>query len=257
MPTTNAMSLEGQPVVVTGGSRGLGLALVEDLVARRARVTVVARDAQRLAEVRRRLDVAVVAGDATDAALAERVLQEVQPTVLVLNAGIAPMMAPLHQQTWEAFTAVWENDVKACFHWTKAALALPLARGARILLGSSGAALAGSPLSGGYAGAKRMIWLLADYANGVSAQLDRGIRFQAVLPHQIVGETDLGRAAAEAYARRRGVTVEAFLAGFGEPMPPSRYSEHVMAILTDPAYANGTAFALKGAGIQPLDARQP
>ena len=250
-------SLEGLPIIVTGGSRGLGLGLVEALVERQARVTVVARDAPCLAEVQRRLGVAVVAGDATDAGLAARLLREVQPRVVVLNAGIAPLMAPLHQQTWEAFTAIWETDVKAAFHWTQAALRTPLPRGSRVLIGSSGAAIGGSPLSGGYAGAKRMTWLMADYANGVARELELGIHFQALLPRQIVGDTALGRAAAEGYARKKGVTTEAFLAGFGQPMPPRRYAEHVLAILTQPVYARATAFGLKGSGIEELDVRLP
>jgi NAD(P)-dependent dehydrogenase (short-subunit alcohol dehydrogenase family) len=43
------MSLKDKTVVVTGGSRGLGLGLVEALVARDAKVTVVARGADALA----------------------------------------------------------------------------------------------------------------------------------------------------------------------------------------------------------------
>ena len=58
---------------------------------------------------------------------------------------------------------------------------LPLAPGARVLVGSSGAALQGSPLSGGYAGARRMLWLMARYANGVAEQKGLGIRFQAIV----------------------------------------------------------------------------
>ena len=64
------MSLEDQKVIVTGGSRGLGLGIVEALVERKARVTVVARDPERLARVQRRLGVTVVQGDITDRALA-------------------------------------------------------------------------------------------------------------------------------------------------------------------------------------------
>jgi hypothetical protein len=64
-----------------------------------------------------------------------------------------------------------------------------------------------------------------------------------------------GRAAAEAYARRKGVTPEDFLAGFGKPMPPRQFGEHVISILTKPAYESATAFELKGdTGIQALDA---
>jgi NAD(P)-dependent dehydrogenase (short-subunit alcohol dehydrogenase family) len=251
------MTIEGGTVVVTGGSRGLGLGIVEALVERQARVTVVGRDAGRLDEVQRRLGVAVVRGDATDAALAEQLLREVQPDVVILNAGTMPTLAPLHQQTWESFSSVWDSDVKGAFHWVQAALRLPLRRGARMLIGSSGAALAGSPLSGGYSGAKRMQWLLAGYANGVATGLDLGLRFQALLPAQLVPDTDLGRAATEAYARMRGMTIEAFLATFGAPMSPRLYGERVMAILSDPRYADGAAFAIKGDGIRPLEAQLP
>ena len=54
--------------------------------------------------------------------------------------------------------------------------------------------LNGSPLSGGYAGAKRMLWFMAKYANGVSEQKGLGIRFQAIVPLQIIGGTGVGDA---------------------------------------------------------------
>jgi NAD(P)-dependent dehydrogenase (short-subunit alcohol dehydrogenase family) len=248
------MQLEGQRVLVTGGSRGLGLGIVEALVARNARVTVLARDPARLAEVARRLDVGVIAGDITDPALAGAVLRDVRPAVLVLNAGAKTPMGPLHEQTWEQFTSVWNTDVKAGLSWMQEAIRLPLPRGSRVLVGSSGAAIGGSPLSGGYAGAKRMLWMMAQYANGVAAELDLGIRFQVLIPQQIIGDTDSGRNAATAYAKKRGISLEAFLANFGKPMPPRQYGEHVATLLTDPKYDAGTAFGFKGDhGIQSLD----
>jgi NAD(P)-dependent dehydrogenase (short-subunit alcohol dehydrogenase family) len=248
-------TLEGQNAVVTGGSRGLGLGIVEALVAKKARVTVVARDPDRLAEISKRLGVDTIRGDVADEALARDVLSRIRPAVLVLNAGTTPPMGPLHELTWDAFSRTWEVDVKAGFYWVKEALRLPLPRGSRVILGSSGAAVNGSPLSGGYAGAKRMLWLMAGYANDVASSLDLGIRFQAIVPQQIIGDTELGRKAAEVYARRKGITVEAFLAGFGAPMPPRQVGENVVSILTDPRYARGVAFGMKGdAGIVPLDA---
>lgn len=48
----------GRHVVVTGGSKGLGLALAELLAARGARLTVVARDVGALREAKRRVDAA-------------------------------------------------------------------------------------------------------------------------------------------------------------------------------------------------------
>jgi hypothetical protein len=114
-----------------------------------------------------------------------------------------------------------------------------------------------SPLSGGYAGAKRMLWLMAGYANASSEELGVGIKFQALLPRQIVGDTELGRAAAEAYARRKGVTLEAFLAGFGAPLTPAQVGEHVVTLLTDPRHESGVAFGLKSdLGIHSLDGRR-
>jgi NAD(P)-dependent dehydrogenase (short-subunit alcohol dehydrogenase family) len=247
-------SLEGRRVLVTGGSRGLGLGITEALVAQGARVTVLARDVARLAEVKRRLGVATLAGDVTDPELAANALLEVRPDVLVLNAGATPPMAAIHEQSWEAFSATWNTDVKAGLHWIQAAFRLPLAPGSRVLLGSSGAAVAGSPLSGGYAGAKRMLWLMAHYANGAAAELGLGIRFQVIIPQQIIGDTELGRSAADAYARRKNISVEAFLKNYGAPLPPRRVGEHVVSILTDPSYEQGTAFGLKGeTGITSLD----
>ena len=247
-------SLHSQRVLVTGGSRGLGLGIVEALVAQGAEVTVVARDREHLAAVEQRLGVHAVSGDVTDRALAARLLRDIRPAVVVLNAGAVPVMAPLHEQTWEAFSAPWETDVKAGLHWIQEAIRLPLAAGSRVLIGSSGAAVAGSPLSGGYAGAKRMLWIMAKYANGISEEAKLGIRFQAIVPRQMIGGTGVGGAGARAYAARKGITPDEFLAGFGAPMPPRQLGEHVVTILTDPRYEAVTALSLRGdTGIQPLD----
>jgi NAD(P)-dependent dehydrogenase (short-subunit alcohol dehydrogenase family) len=240
------MSLKDKNAVVTGGSRGLGLGLVEALVAHGARVTVVARDAEALAAVRARLGVATISADVTDETAAHRILAEVRPDILVLNAGATPRMGRLDQLSWADFTVPWETDVKAGLYWMQAALNLPLAPGARVLVGSSGAARQGSPLSGGYAGAKRMLWFMAKYANGVSQQKNLGIRFQAIVPDQIIGETGVGDEASSAYARAMGIERAAFLARFGAPLPPRRFGDHLVAVLDDPQYATGFVFGLKG-----------
>ena len=136
----------------------------------------------------------------------------------------------------------------------QAALNLPLAPGARVLVGSSGAAQQGSPLSGGYAGAKRMLWIMAKYANGVAKQKGLEIRFQAIVPMQIIGGTGVGDEASSAYARSMGLERDAYLARFGAPLPPRKFGEHLIAVLDDPQYATGFAFGLKGdTGITVLD----
>ena len=70
-------------------------------------------------------------------------------------------------------------------------------------------------MSGGYAGAKRMLWIMAKYANGVSAEKGLGIYFQVIVPLQIIGGTGVGDAGANAYARAMGMEPEQFLARFG------------------------------------------
>ena len=242
------MSLKDKNIVVTGGSRGLGLGLVEALV-----------DAGRQGDGRRARRQAALAAvqqhgsalprspaDVTDESAAQRILAEVRPDILVLNAGATPRMGRLDQLSWADFTAPWETDVKAGLYWLQAALNLPLKPGSRVLVGSSGAAVNGSPLSGGYAGAKRMLWFMAKYANGVSEQKGLGIRFQAIVPLQIIGGTGVGDEASSAYARAMGIEREAFLARFGAPMPPRQFGDHLVAVLDDPQYATGLAFGLKG-----------
>src|SRR5260370_12727599 len=228
------MSLKDKNVVVTGGSRGLGLGLVEALVANGARVTVVARGAEALGEVRARLGVATVVADVTDETAAHRILCEVRPDILALNAGTKPGMGRLDQMSWADFTKPWETDVKAGLYWLQAALKLPLKPGSRVVVVSSGAAVGGSPMSGGYAGAKRMLWIMAKYANGISAQKNLGIRFQAIVPQQMVGGTGVGDAGAAAYAGAMVITPEEFLTRFGAPMPPPTSLYTAVALLLHP-----------------------
>jgi NAD(P)-dependent dehydrogenase (short-subunit alcohol dehydrogenase family) len=240
------MSLKDKTIVVTGGSRGLGLGLVAALVDQGAKVTVVARDRAALAAVKQRIGVVTISADVTDETAAHRILAEVRPDILVLNAGATPRMGRLDQLTWADFTATWETDVKAGLYWLQAALNLPLKPGSRVLVGSSGAAVNGSPMSGGYAGAKHMLWFMARYANGVAEQKKLGILFQAIVPLQIIGGTGVGDAGASAYARAMGVEREAYLARFGAPLPPRQFGDHLVAVLEDPRYASGIAFGLKG-----------
>src|SRR5258707_15557882 len=91
-----------------------------------------------------------------------------------------------------------------------------------------------------------MLWMMAKYANGVSDQKGLGIRFQTIVPLQMIGDTGVGDEGANAYARAMGVETEAFLARFGAPMPPREFGEKVVSVLDDPKYAEGFAFGLKG-----------
>ena len=101
-------------------------------------------------------------------------------------------MRPIQQQTWQTFSRNWDVDVQHAFHWIREALLLPLAPGSSVIVMSSGAAVMGSPLSGGYAGAKaaiRFIDRLRRRRVGERAAL--GLRLISVLP-RLTPATELG-----------------------------------------------------------------
>jgi NAD(P)-dependent dehydrogenase (short-subunit alcohol dehydrogenase family) len=250
------MSLKDKIVVVTGGSRGLGLGLVEALVEQGAKVSVVARSVGDLEAVAGRLGVKTISADITDERAAKQILVETRLEVLILNPGATPRMGPIDELNWEDFTKPWDTDVRGGLYWLQAALNLPLATGSRVLVASSGAAQQGSPLSGGYAGTKRMLWLMAKYANGISEQKSLGIQFQAIVPMQMIGGTGVGGEGSRAYASAAGIEPEAFLARFGAPMPPRLFGEHVARILNDPEYDTAIALGLNGdVGISVLEGK--
>ena len=164
------MSAHIQTAVVTGASRGFGRAIAAALTTAGTQVIGIARGEQELRAAGDELGdrFVPVAADATSESLARDVLRQYQPGLLVLNAGATPPMAPLTEQTWDTFSRNWHTDTRHAFTWTREALLAPLAPGSVVLLMSSGAAVAGSPLSGGYAGAKAAIRYIRAYAAGES-----------------------------------------------------------------------------------------
>jgi len=214
-------ALAGRTVLVTGASRGFGRGIAAAFVAGGADVVGVARSAAGLAEVRAELGEAFAAepGDVTDPGLAVRLLAGRRPDVLVLNAGATPPMGPLTELTWHDFDQVWRVDVRQAFEWSRAALRLPLAPGSVVVLVSSGAALNGSPLSGGYAGAKATVRFVARYGAREAALAGLDLRFVTVLP-QLTPATALGAVGVASYAADAGVDVDTFVARLSPVLRP-------------------------------------
>jgi len=246
--------LEGKTAVVVGGSRGFGQGIVQALAAEGAAVWALAHDAGRLDQLKQAVaGVQTLVADVTEVQTAPQTLLATRPDILVLNAGATPTMAPLHQQSWEQFERTWQTDVHMTFSFGKQALLQPLAPGSVVVIVSSGAAIAGSPLSGGYSGAKRTQWFLAQYLQRESDSLNLGIRFVALLPKQISAATQLGHTAAVAYAALQGVSEAAFLARSGPPLMPEHVGQAVIDLLTEQAYRNGIAFGVNSQGLAALD----
>src|SRR5947209_1427443 len=123
---------------------GPGRGIVEALAAEGANVWTIARDSTRLDALKTEVQEGqTLAADVADPQVASQALKEIRPDILVLNAGARPPVLPVHEQSWEQFSRVWETDVKATFHFGKEALLMPLAPGSVVMIVSSGAAIGG------------------------------------------------------------------------------------------------------------------
>jgi len=114
---------------------------------------------------------------------------------------------------------------------------------------SSGAALGGSPISGGYAGAKRTQMFIANYAQKESQRLELGIRFFALAPARIMPDTELGRFAVESYARYLGISPVEFVAGMSSRQTPTDVANATVELATHFTDCSGSAFTISGEGI--------
>lgn len=232
-------------VLITGGTSGLGKAIVDELALGDFEVYIIGRNKDKLAQFK---DPKIhgIHGDATDERLVNKVVSEIQPQIILLNAGATPIMGSLEEQSWDSFTTVWNTDVKAGLYGIQAALKAPLAPGSRVIVVASGAAMVGAPLSGSYAGAKRMLWFMAQYANDIAQKRGLGITFQVLAPMQMIAETDFAQTIAGAYAIPQGLTVEEYVdARYGEPLSAAGYAKHVRAFLSNPEYAQGVAYGVR------------
>jgi NAD(P)-dependent dehydrogenase (short-subunit alcohol dehydrogenase family) len=126
--------LTGRTVLITGGSRGLGLVLARLAVAEGARVAICARDEQELARARQDLltygaaekDVLALARDITDAAEVRALVAEVESRfggidVLINNAGII-LGGPLENMDARDFEDSMNTHFWAPFHAMQAVL---------------------------------------------------------------------------------------------------------------------------------------
>ena len=244
------LTLTGKAMVVIGGSRGVGRRIAEAGVRNGARVLAVARQEASLRQLAREVPgVEVLSLDAADEGAASNAFDVLLPDILVLCAGAFPPAAPIHQQTWREFAVNWETDVKIAFHFCKGALSRPLPAGASVVLISSGAAVAGSPISGGYAGAKRTQMFIASYSQKESDRLGRGLQFMALAP-RIMPDTDIGKHAVAGYSRYLGISEADFLESMASPPTSSDVATAVIELATNPDRSKGKAFMVSGKGLE-------
>jgi NAD(P)-dependent dehydrogenase (short-subunit alcohol dehydrogenase family) len=244
--------LSNRTTIVVGASRGLGHGIATAFAAAGAPVVAVSRTAAEFPEPADGAGtIQAEIADAGDAAVAARLLERHQPAVVVLVAGASPHMLPLQEQTWETFSVNWQTDVRIAFNWLREALLKPLRPGSRVIVISSGAAVNGSPLSGGYAGAKATKRFITGYAQDEAQRAGLDITFTALLP-KITPLTDLGRPAVEAYAARAGHSVEEHIEQLGPLVTPEVAGAALVGLVQADAATVAPDYLLTGAGLQEL-----
>jgi NAD(P)-dependent dehydrogenase (short-subunit alcohol dehydrogenase family) len=249
-------TLSRSSTLVIGGGIGVGRAAVLALAGEGARVLAVARDAAKLEAVRSEApagSVEVRALDATETGAMRRLLEETDPDVVILSAGARPRSVTIEEHTWESFSEQWNSDTKMAFELGQAALEKPLRAGSTVIIVSSGAGLGGSPISGGYAGAKRMQMFLATYLQGVSDARKLGIRFVALVPKQLLAGTEIATVAAGTYGKRAGITAEKYMERFGEPLGPEGVAKTLLDLARGEVGGEATVLGLSSKnGLEPL-----
>lgn len=184
---TPPYDLNGKSVLITGGSRGLGLAIAQEVMARGASVTLMSRTPGDLARAAQWLGgrkVHTVAGDVTVQADVERAVAEAVRAhgaldVVVSNAGII-QTGPLNDMTEDDFRRIMEVNTFAALRLTRAAQAHLRARQGRVLIVSSVGGKVAVPHLGPYSVSK---FASAGLGQALRAELAReGIGVTTVLP---------------------------------------------------------------------------
>jgi 3-oxoacyl-[acyl-carrier protein] reductase len=245
--------LSGRTTIVVGASRGLGRGIATAFAEAGAPVVAVSRTAAAFPEPANGATIQPEVADAGDATVPASLLDRYEPEAVILVAGASPHMRPLQHQTWETFSVNWQTDVRIAFHWLREALLKPLRPGSTVVVFSSGAAVNpnGSPLSGGYAGAKATQRFITGYAQEEANRAGLGITFTAVLPY-FAPLTGVGRPAVQAYAARAGQSVEQFLQQQGALVTPEIAGTALVELVQADAATVAPAYRLTDTGLQEL-----
>ena len=186
------MLLQGKKAIVTGGTRGIGYAVVETFLKNGASVALFGSRQETVDKALAKLkaenpawDVIGLAPDLTDYAAVEKAFAEVakqfgRVDILVNNAGISAR-EPLYNYDPEAFKKIMDLNVTAVFNGCRAAAPLMKAQGGGAIVNTSSmVSLYGQPSGVGYPASKFAV-------NGLTRSLARelgkdNIRVNAVAP---------------------------------------------------------------------------
>jgi NAD(P)-dependent dehydrogenase (short-subunit alcohol dehydrogenase family) len=245
-------TLTGKHAVVTGASRGIGLAIARALLDQGARVTLMARDPAALESAATELGAGTAwqQVDVSDAAsVAAAFARAGAADILVNNAGQAAS-APILRTDGEMWQRMLDVNLTGAYHCIQAALPGMLDGGwGRIVNVASTAGLTGYRYVAAYCAAKHG---LVGLTRALALELaTRGITVNAVCPGYT--ETHIVQDAVANIVRKTGRSEQQARAELAAGNPQGRLVQpdevaHAVAMLCMPAAAamNGQAIAVAG-----------
>ncbi|MBQ8515340.1 MAG: 3-oxoacyl-ACP reductase FabG [Ruminococcus sp.] len=247
------MLLKDKVAVVTGGTRGIGLAVVKKFLEHGASVVLFGSRPETvdkaIAEIKAEHPDAAVTGmspSLTEAASVTEAIQAVQAQygrldILVNNAGISARES-LYNYTTEQFEKIMNLNVNAVFLCAKAAASVMKEQGGGVIINTSSmVSLYGQPAGCGYPASKFAV-------NGLTKSLARelgrdNIRVNAVAPG--VTRTDMVAALPEAMIQPLVATIP--LGRIGEP---EEVANAFLFLASDLAsYVTGEILSVDGAAM--------
>ena len=254
--SVNKQRLDGKVAIVTGATGGIGEATAKLFLELGAKVMLVARSPEKLAETKARLDGlgefdGAIADSTDEAATAAAVAKTLERfgglDILIANAGTEGVLKPVEQLTVEEFNDTLQTNVIGVWLAMKHAVAPMKARGGGSIVAlSSIAGMIGFPAMAPYIASKHAVFGLVK-----TAALELGehkIRVNAVGPgpidNRMMQSLASQLAGDEAAALREGVESTIALKRYGT----SDEVAHLLAFLASDAssYCSGSIHMIDG-----------
>jgi len=248
---SDAQTLKGEIVLVTGASRGIGAAIADELAAQGATVIGTATSDSGAKAIAERLSVQGGHGrelDVTDAAAVEALIESIGKefgavSILVNNAGITRdnLLMRMKEEDWQA---ILDTNLSSVYRTSKAVMrGMMKARKGRIINIASVIGVTGNAGQANYAAAKAGI---IAFSKSLAKEIgSRGVTVNVVAPGFI--DTDMTRAMPE--EAKSGLIGQIALGRLGEPADIAR----AVAFLAGPSasYITGETLHVNGGMYMP------